>query len=91
MYESLREVLGPKWSLEVLLLIAREGPINYTDIEDQLQTSSDVVAARLKTLLEYDLIERNERSQRDVRYSITEKGSGVFEQVDQIHTLLNES
>jgi DNA-binding HxlR family transcriptional regulator len=91
MYEPVRAVAGPKWSLEVLVLIAQEGPINYTDIEDRLQTSSDVVTDRLETLREYNLIERDERSQRDVRYTITEEGNAVFEHVEEIRSLLEKS
>lgn len=91
MYESVRTVAGPKWSLEVLMLIAQEGPINYTDIEEQLATSSDIVTDRLETLREYNLIERDERSQRDVRYTITQEGDAVFEHAEEIRSHLEKS
>lgn len=90
MYEPVRDVVGPKWSLEILHLL-NEGPewINYMEIESEVQTSSDVVSDRLSLLNEYNLIEKQRKSQRDVRYSINQRGEKVLEQADEIHSIVS--
>lgn len=88
MYESVRAVLRPKWSLEILVLLADAGTLNYTDIETELSTSSDVVWERLQLLTKYGLVKRREHSSRDVRYSITDDGRAILNLVDEIETQL---
>lgn len=90
MYGNVRRVFGPKWTLEILALLENEGTLNYSDVESRIETSSDVVTERLQTLREYTLIERVERSSRDVRYSITDNGRRVLECVYEINTILTE-
>lgn len=88
MEESVRTVLGPKWSLELLSLLAEEGSLNYSDIEGQFPTSSDIVTERLQTLNEAGLIDRTARSQRDVQYTITKDGKAVLQLVREIESYL---
>lgn len=94
MYEPVRDVVGPKWTLEILHLISEEGGsgwINYTEIESSVEeTSSDIVSNRLSVLQEYDLIKREEKSSRDVRYSITSKGQSVLSHVDDINSIVSQ-
>lgn len=90
MYGSVRTVLGPKWTLEILALLENEGTLNYSDVEDELETSSDIVSERLQTLRKYALIERVERSSRDVRYSITENGCRVLDCVNELDAILSD-
>jgi DNA-binding HxlR family transcriptional regulator len=90
MYEPVREVVGPKWSLEILRLLSDDSEwVNYMDIESELQTSSDVVSDCLSRLVKYDLIERKRNSQRDVRYSINQRGEEVLHHADEIHSVLS--
>lgn len=90
MYGSVRRIFGPKWTLEILALLENEGTLNYSDVESRIETSSDVVTERLQTLREYTLVERVERSSRDVRYSITDNGRRVLECVNEIDAILSE-
>lgn len=90
MYGSVRAVLGPKWTLEILALLQDEGTLNYSDVEDQIDTSSDIVTGRLQTLREHSLVERVERSSRDVRYSITDNGRRVLDCVNEIDAILSD-
>lgn len=90
MYKSVRAVIGPKWSLEILDLLADAGTLNYTEIEDELSTSTDVVWKRLELLDRYGLVERSEHGSRDVRYSITDDGRAVLRLVIEIETRLGE-
>lgn len=90
MPDDFREVLCRKWALDILWYLDDEGAQNYSGIEDEFETSSDVVAKRLRQLADAGLIERDERSRRDVRYSITADGHKVLELVQQLHQLLDE-
>lgn len=87
-YEQAREVVGTKWTLEILEILEQNGPQNYTSIETALSTSSDIVSDRLKLLTEYGLVERHRRSRKDVRYSITDSGRSVLSTVREFDTLL---
>lgn len=90
MYEPVREVVGPKWSLEILRLLSDGSEwMNYMDIESEFQTSSDVVSDCLSRLVEYDLVEKDRRSQRDVRYSINQKGEDVLRHADEIYSIVS--
>jgi len=89
MYKPVREVMGPKWSLEILRILSDEsGWMNYMDIESELQTSSDVVSDCLSRLIEYDLVEKKRRSQRDVRYSINQRGEEVLRHANEIYSIV---
>jgi DNA-binding HxlR family transcriptional regulator len=95
MYESVRDVVGPKWTLEILRLLSEKGSsgwMNYTEIASGVEeTSSDVVSDRLSVLKKHNLIERNEESSRDVRYSITSKGESLLNHADKINLILSDS
>jgi len=88
MYEAVQHVIRPKRSLEILALLADEGPLNYGEVEAHVETSSDVVTERLRLLVRYGLVERDERSSRDVRYSTTEKGETVLNRIADLNELL---
>lgn len=90
MYEDVRRVIGPKRTLEILRLLSQQGTLNYTDIESQINTSSDVVSSSLDTLIEYELTRRRKESQRDVRYTITEKGIAFLQNVNELDSLLTQ-
>jgi len=88
-HEELRELVGKQRTLEILELLEANGTLNYTDVERQIPTSSDVVADRLSTLVEYGLLTRDERSAKDIRYSITEKGKAILEQIRTLESILD--
>jgi DNA-binding HxlR family transcriptional regulator len=88
-HEELRELFGKQRTLEILELLESDGTLNYTDIERRISTSSDVVSDRLATLVEYELLTRNEQSPKNIRYSITEKGKQILEQTRNLEELLD--
>jgi DNA-binding HxlR family transcriptional regulator len=90
MYEDLRRVIGPKRTLEILRLLSQEGTLNYSDIESKVETSSDVISTGLNTLVTYGLVERTEESQRNVRYTVTDRGHHFLEKIDEIDTFLDQ-
>jgi DNA-binding HxlR family transcriptional regulator len=88
MYEAVRAVIGTKWTLEILELLSSGGPANFTEIESEFDTSPDVLAEKLQLLVEHELLERTERSSRDVRYSITEDGRQFLRTLDEFASIL---
>jgi DNA-binding HxlR family transcriptional regulator len=90
MADIVREVLCRKWALEILKLLAAEGTKNYSQIEAEFTTSSDVITGRLRDLEDAGLLTRNKKSPRDVRYSITGDGERLVELVEEIYELLDE-
>lgn len=90
MADIAREVLCRKWGLEILRFLATEDTQNYTQIEAEFETSSDVITTRLRELEDVGLITRNEKSARDVQYSITTDGERLLELVDEVYELLDE-
>lgn len=91
MYKDIRRVTGPKRTLEILQLLSQEGTLNYSDIESRVATSSDVISTGLDTLVAYGLVERTEESQRNVQYSITDRGDTFLENVNEIEAFLTRS
>jgi DNA-binding HxlR family transcriptional regulator len=89
-YESVRTLLAPKRTVEVLALLGENEILNYSDIESQIESSSDVISDRLAHLNEAGLVERTEYSKRDVRYTITENGRGFLVKLNELEDLLDQ-
>jgi DNA-binding HxlR family transcriptional regulator len=71
------EVLGEKWTI----LVVREalaGVTRFSDFQQRLGVAKDVLAARLSTLVEFDVLERRsyraERERERSEYLLTEAG-----------------
>jgi DNA-binding HxlR family transcriptional regulator len=90
MADIAREVLCRKWAVEILRFLATEGTQNYSQIEAEFETSSDVITERLQELEHAGLLTRDEKSAIDVQYSITAAGERLIELVDEVYELLDE-
>ena len=90
-YEALRTVVGAKYSLEILELLQAESPRNYSAIEDHIPASSATIADRLHMLTEYELIGRDEKSQKDVQYFLTPRGETFLRDLEDLESVLLES
>jgi DNA-binding HxlR family transcriptional regulator len=71
-------------------LLEEDGVHNYSEIEEKFDTSSDVISDRLRELVAVGLLNRNERSPRDVRYTITADWQELTQILDDDHRLLDE-
>ena len=91
MYSAVDKVVCPKRSLEILIYLSEHGKSNYTTVEDAVPTSSDIVTDRLETLQDFGLVEREERSSRNVRYSLTENGITFLSYLEEIDEFLQDS
>lgn len=90
MYDAVRDVLGPKWALELLRLLDDAGPLRYSEIESELDTSSDMVSNRLDELEAAGLIDREAETVRNVSYSISPIGRDVLGLVEELRRLLSD-
>lgn len=90
MVDDVREIFCPKWSLEILRFLAEDSPQNYSDIAEEFDTSSDIIVDRLQQLVDAGLLERDERSAKDVQYSITATGEELIEILEDTDTLLRD-
>lgn len=87
MSNEFRHVLCQKWATEILELLSRKTTLNYMQIEAEFDTSSDIISNRLDELGDVGLINRQEKSARNVQYTISEDGKEVvslLEKIDQI-------
>jgi DNA-binding HxlR family transcriptional regulator len=88
MYDAVRAVIEPKWSLDVLVAVSEDGPLNYTAVEERFNTSSDVITKRLHLLAKYGLVDRTEHTPKDVRYSITDLGVVFLQKLDELDGII---
>jgi DNA-binding HxlR family transcriptional regulator len=89
-HDRLRELVGKKRTLEILDLLATDGPLNYTAVESRVDSSSDVISDRLAVLVDHGLVTRNERSTKDVRYDATDRGDEFLKRIRAVESLLTE-
>lgn len=89
-HKVVRTVLKRKRTVEMLVYLSERGPKNYTNIEEAFDTSSDTVSDTLALLTEYNLVDRQEKTKKDVRYEITDRGVKLLELVQEISDLLTE-
>ena len=86
--EAVRELVGRRRTLEILELLETAGELNYSAIEQQVDSSSDTVADSLDLLREHSLVDRHEHHSRDVRYEITERGRECLRIIGLLEQLL---
>lgn len=85
-YEGARKVIGSKWTLEILDFLTTTGPVNYTELETNFSTSSDIVTSRLQLLQSKGFIDRQESSPKDVTYEITDRGQRFLTKVQNLES-----
>jgi len=75
-------LIGNKWTLLIIReLIMANGPMRYNELAKSLKKiSSRTLAARLKNLANYGIVEKNivDDSPIRVEYSLTEKGKELY-------------
>lgn len=86
MPDDIRKIICPKWSLEILQFLAEDSPQNYSQIETEFDTSSDVVVERLQLLVNAGLLARNEKSSKDVQYSTTADGEELVDLLEEVNS-----
>lgn len=88
MVEEIHPIVCRKWAVPILRFLAERGPRNYTRIEAEFDTSSDVITDRLQELSDAGLVKREKKSPKNVQYSITESGRQLLSLVADINQLL---
>jgi DNA-binding HxlR family transcriptional regulator len=88
--DGVREILGRKRTLEILDYLSGGTVRNYSEIEEELETSTDTISESLSILRNHGLVRRNEVSKKDVRYQITQKGERFLEMTRTLEAILSE-
>jgi DNA-binding HxlR family transcriptional regulator len=79
-----------KRSVEILALLDDETELNFSEIVDQIPSSSDTISNTLDVLDEYGLVERDQRHTNDVRYRITVEGRSVLKSIEDIRSTIGK-
>lgn len=89
-YGAVRRVLKRKRTIEILDYLSENGAKNYTEIENSFEASSDTISNTLSLLDEYQLINRREKTKKNVRYETTDRGEELLELVREINKILSQ-
>jgi len=86
--EDVRKLIGRKRTMEVLELLISSKSLHYSEIENSVDTSSDMITDALDLLCKHELVERIEENPRKVRYEPTETGRDFIQAVEKIEEIL---
>jgi len=89
-FDEVTRLFRRKRSIEILQLLASETELNFSDIVEEIPSSTDTVSGTLTVLNELDLVEREQHHTNDVRYRITERGRTVLANIQEISTSIQE-
>lgn len=88
MVEDIHPIVCRKWAIPILCFLDEGGSRNYSRIEAEFDTSSDVITDRLQELSDAGLVKREKKSPKNVQYSITESGRRLLSLTADINQLL---
>ena len=88
--DDVRDLVGRKRTIEILTLLVTSGGLRYSEVEDKVDTSSDMVIDVLELLCEHELVERIEENPKYVEYKATETGREFVDAVKEIEAILND-
>lgn len=89
-WHGLQDVLGPKWTLHVLRLLA-EDERGFNAIQDELEgLTAPVLSQRLKELRCHGLVERTitDTTPPSTTYSLTEQGRAIATKLRELESLV---
>ena len=86
----MRDLVGRKRTIEILTLLVTSGGLRYSEVENKVDTSSDMVIDVLELLCEHELVERIEENPKYVEYKATETGREFVDAVKEIEAILND-
>jgi len=89
-FKEVTALFRRKRSVEILALLDEEHELNFSDIVSQVPSSSDTISNTLDILVEYGLIERDQRHTNDVRYKMTPAGKSVLDSIEDISAILEK-
>jgi DNA-binding HxlR family transcriptional regulator len=88
--EDIEKVVGRKRTFEILDYLSTDQTRNFSEIEAEIDSSSDTVWQTLELLVDYGLIERQKRSEKDVRYLLTSDGEVVLGCLNELSEILTQ-
>lgn len=87
-FEEVKELFKRKRTIELLQLLGANGELNFKAIDKDIESSSDTISSTLQILEEHGLVNRNQQSVNDVRYSLTEDGRDTLNKIKEIQDSL---
>jgi DNA-binding HxlR family transcriptional regulator len=87
-FEHVRSVVGAKRTLDVLQTLSNRGKSRFSELESSVGISSDTLSRSLDSLVEYDLVRREEVHGRNVTYGITKRGVEFLDDVKRLNDSL---
>jgi len=88
--DDVRDLVGRKRTIEILTLLVTSGGLRYSEVENKVDTSSDVVIDVLELLCEHELVERIEENPKYVEYKATETGREFVDAVQEVESILRD-
>lgn len=88
--DDVRDLVGRKRTIEILTLLVTSGGLRYSEVENMVDTSSDVVIDVLELLCEHGLVERIEKNPKNVEYKATRTGREFVDAVKEVEAILND-
>ncbi|MFQ3476674.1 helix-turn-helix transcriptional regulator [Halonotius sp. F2-221B] len=86
--DAVRDLIGRKRTIEILELLISSESLHYSEIENSVDTSSDMITDTLDLLCKHELVERIEENPRRVKYKPTETGRDFIQAVEKIEEIL---
>lgn len=86
-FEAATAIIGDKWSL-LIIASAFLGMSKFDDFHRELGIARNILAARIKALIEHDLIARSKYLDKPLRfeYILTPKGQNLNEVIGSIQS-----
>ena len=86
--DTVRNLIGRKRTIEILEHLISSESLHYSEIENSVDTSSDMITDALELLCKHELVERIEENPRNVRYEPTETGREFIQAVEKIEDIV---
>lgn len=83
-FDEVTRLFRRKRSIEILQVLTSETELNFTEIVEEVPSSTDTVSQTLTLLNELGLVERDQHHTNDVRYRITPRGRTVLDNIEEI-------
>lgn len=88
--EEVTRLFRRKRSIEILKLLTSETELNFSDIAEEIPSSTDTISGTLGLLDEFGLVKRDQHHTNDVRYRITSRGRTVLDNIEEIRASIQE-
>lgn len=90
-FPRVQAVVGAKRTLDVLQVLSDGDQYRFSEIESEIDISSDTLNRSLERLVEYRLVERKQIHERNVQYRVTDFGLRLLAVAERLESKLEQS